>query len=258
MGGINELKGAYIRSALNEGKRLDSREVFEMREIKVESDILSNAEGSARVKLGDTDVIAGLKVVVEEPHSDTPKEGNLVVSAELLQMASADFESGPPSPAAIELARVVDRGIRAGNCVNLERLFIEDGKVYSLYVDIYVLDYDGNLFDACTVAAMSALMNARLPKYANGELDRKDRNTQLEIQNVVTSTTFGKFGDNIVLDMNADEEQAADARITITTDGKTVRAMQKGLKGHFTIDEVERLIGISIKKNADISSRMGK
>ncbi len=256
MSGINTLKGAYIRSALKEGKRNDSREQFQMREIEINREVLSNAEGSARARLGNTDVIAGVKVVVEEPHSDTPEEGNLIVSAELLPMASADFETGPPSPAAIELARVVDRGIRAGSCVDLQSLFIEKGKVYSVYVDIYVLDYDGNLFDVCTIAAMSALMNTRLPKYSDGEVDRKDRSAKLKIDNVVSSATFGKFGGDIILDMNADEEQAADARITITTDGKVVRAMQKGLNGDFSIKEVEQLVDIALKKNSEITGHI--
>lgn len=250
------MKGAYIRSVLKDEKRIDSREKFQMREIEVKKEVLSNAEGSARARLGNTDVIAGVKVVVEAPHSDTPKEGNMVVSAELLPMASAGFETGPPSPAAIELARVVDRGIRAGGCVDMGGLFIEDGKVYSVYIDVYVLDYDGNLFDVCTIAAMSALMNTKLPKYSDGEIDRKDRSRSLKIDNVVSSTTFGKFGEDIILDMNADEEQAADARITIATDGKVVRAMQKGLNGDFTIKQVEQLIDIALSKNEEITKHI--
>ncbi len=98
--------------------------------------------------LGATRVLAGVKLMLDEPMEDTPNQGNLVVSAELLPLASATYESGPPSPEAIEFARVVDRGIRHGNCVNLESLFVEEEKAWTVYVDLYVLNYNGNLFDA--------------------------------------------------------------------------------------------------------------
>lgn len=257
MSGIDIVKSNYVKELVKRGERLDRRGALDIREVRIENNPLINAEGSARVNLGLTDVIAGVKAVIEEPHSDTPNEGNLIVSAELLPAASADFETGPPGPAAIELARVVDRGIRAGRCIDMEGLFLEEGKAISIYVDIYVLDYDGNLFDACSIAAMRALMNTKLPKYENGELNVSDRSVPLKIENVVSSTTFGKFGDMIVIDMNAEEEAAADARITITTDGKTVKAMQKGLNGSFTIDEVENLVGISLKKHEELRSKIG-
>ncbi len=256
MSGIDIVKSNYVKEIIKRGERLDKRGAFDIREIRIENNPLVNAEGSARVNLGLTDVIAGVKAVIEEPHSDTPKEGNLIVSAELLPAASADFETGPPGPAAIELARVVDRGIRAGRCIDMEGLFLEEGKSISLYVDIYVLDYDGNLFDACSIAAMRALMNTKLPKYENGEFNMEDRSVPLKIESIVSSTTYGKFGDVIVADMNAEEEAATDARLTITTDGKAVKAMQKGLNGSFTIDEVERLVGISLKKHEELKSKM--
>lgn len=248
MNGMNIVKSSYIRDAISKGNRSDSRGIFDIRDIKIEANVLINAEGSSRVRLGKTDVMAGVKAVIEMPHSDTPNEGNLVVSAELLPLASADFAAGPPSPEAVELARVVDRGIRAGECIDLGSLFLEEDKIITLYVDVYVLDYDGNLFDACNIAAMNALMNVKLPKYENGVLNYNDRNIKLKMDNTVISTTFGKFGDVIILDMDGNEEEAADARLTITTDGKSIRAMQKGLNGGFTTKQIDELVGISLEK----------
>lgn len=249
MNGIETVRGSYIKDLIMSGKRMDSRGNFDMREISVENGPIYNAEGSSRVRLGLTDVMAGVKTILGEPYSDTPDEGTLTVSAELLPLAASEFETGPPSPEAIELARVVDRGIRAGECVDLKSLFMEEGKAIALYVDVYVLDYDGNLFDACSLAAMNALMNTKLPKYENGELILTERNTDLKINNIVTSATFGRFGDAYILDMTREEEAAAEARITITTDGKIVRAMQKGLNGSFAIKHIDQLIGVSLEKH---------
>ena len=125
MEAIDVIKVKYIKELLEHDKREDSRGMMDFRSIKIANNIIDTAEGSAQVDLGSTRVLAGVKLEVDEPMEDTPNEGNLVISSELLPLASADYEPGPPSPEAIELARVVDRGIRAGNCVDIEDLFIE-------------------------------------------------------------------------------------------------------------------------------------
>ena len=73
--------------------------------------MIEKAEGSARVLLGKTEVLVGVKVETGEPFPDTPNEGVLTVNAELVPIASPNFEAGPPNEDSIELARVVDRGI---------------------------------------------------------------------------------------------------------------------------------------------------
>ena len=123
---------------------------------------------------------------------------------------------------------MVDRGIRHGNCIDLPSLFIEEEKVWTVFVDLYVLNYDGNLFDAGTMAAMAALMNTKVPKVEDGEAVRTERTQKLKIDNIVTSTTFAKVKDRLILDPNGDEELAADCRLTIATDAEKVRSMQKG------------------------------
>ena len=41
----------------------------------------------------------------------------------------------------------------------------KDTKVlWYIVVDLYCLDHDGNIFDACLIALMAALKNVRLPK----------------------------------------------------------------------------------------------
>ena len=37
------------------------------------------AEGSARVRIGETEVIAGVKLSLEKPYPDTPAQGNLMI-----------------------------------------------------------------------------------------------------------------------------------------------------------------------------------
>jgi exosome complex component RRP42 len=244
----------YVKELLAKKVREDSREMMAFRPIKIMRAPIEHAEGSSQVDLGATKVMCGIKLAVEEPMRDTPNQGSLTVQAELLPLASADYETGPPSPEAIEFARVVDRGIRAAECIDLEDLFIAEKKVWCVYVDLYVLNYDGNLFDAGSAAVMSALLNTRVPKYENEVVVREDRTRKLKINNIVTSTTFGKVDANILLDPSKNEEDAADARLTIATDGESIRAMQKGLSGSFTVKEVDELVDESFKKNKELKS----
>jgi len=252
MGAIEIIKSDYIRDLIAKGEREDGRKLLDYRNIELKTGIIDHAEGSAQVDLGNTRVLAGAKIVVDDVHSDTPDQGNIVISAELLPLAAAEYEAGPPSPEAIELARVVDRGIRAGNCIKLEELFLEEGKAWTVYVDVYVLNYDGNLFDASTLAAMAAIANAKLPAYKDGAADYNDRSKKLEISNMVASATFAKIGNAIVIDPSSTEESAMDARLTIATDGKVIRAMQKGLSGSFTLKEVEELTDIALEKHKEL------
>ena len=161
---VPEITRRSITRLINDGKRADGRAFDERRDIFIEPNVIDKAEGSARVRLGDTQVIVGVKPTIGEPFGDTPNLGVLMTNCELLPMAAPGFEPGPPSPESIELARVVDRGIRESELVDLEKLCIEEGKkVWMLFIDLHVIDYDGNLFDASNLAVMAALMNTKLP-----------------------------------------------------------------------------------------------
>ncbi|MGI0141104.1 MAG: exosome complex protein Rrp42 [Candidatus Micrarchaeales archaeon] len=254
MNPLKAVKGEYVKEMLSKGTREEGREMLEYRPIKIRHSLLPNAEGSAQVEIGNTKVLVGIKLDVATPMADKPTDGNLMTMAELLPLASPDYESGPPSPDSIELARVVDRGIRAAGVVDLSSLFIETDKVWSVFVDIYVLNYDGNLFDACTLAAMAALNNTRMPIYdsQNKSTIREGKLEKLKISNMVTSCTFAKVNGKILLDADGAEEGVMEGRVTIATDDKVIRAMQKGLPGAFSEQELDHLIDKTFEKAKEL------
>jgi exosome complex component RRP42 len=124
---VTRLKQKQIAQLIEKGERLDGRELTEYREIKLEQGIIERAEGSARVRLGKTEVVVGTKIEMGEPFADTPNEGVLTVNAELVPLASPSFEPGPPDETSIELARIVDRGIRESKMIDTEKLCIVPG-----------------------------------------------------------------------------------------------------------------------------------
>ncbi|PIX31882.1 RNA-binding protein, partial [Candidatus Bathyarchaeota archaeon CG_4_8_14_3_um_filter_42_8] len=218
---ITRVKQKQIVQLIAKGKRLDGRGLMDYREIKVEQGIIERAEGSARVLLGRTEVLVGIKIEIGQPFSDTPNEGVLTVNTELVPLASSTFEPGPPDENSIEIARVVDRGIRESKAIDLEKLCIEPGKkVFIVFVDVYVLNHDGNLIDASALAALAALLNTKMSNYEikEGEVKIKPGHTPLPIRRHPITVTFAKINDKLVVDPWLEEEQIMDARLSMAID----------------------------------------
>jgi exosome complex component RRP42 len=253
---VARVKQKRIAQLISKGKRIDGRSLTDYREIKIETGVIERAEGSARVKLGKTEVLVGTKVEIGEPFSDVPNEGVLTVNAELVPLASPTFEPGPPNENAIELARVVDRGIRESKAIALEDLCVIPGKkVFIVFVDIYVLNHDGNLIDASALASLAALINTKMFNYEveDGEVKIKPGYKQLPIRNYPIAVTFAKINDKLVVDPWLEEEKVMEARLTVTfeKDGK-ICAMQKGGSGCFTTKQILEAIKIASEKSKEL------
>jgi len=248
-----ELKRHFIGRLVENGRRIDGRGFDDIREIKIENNLIKDkAEGSALVKLGSSEVLCGVKMEVGEPFPDRPAEGIMMTGAELVPIAAPDFETGRPGEDAVELARVVDRGIRESKMIDLEKLVITPGeKVWMVFIDLHVLNHDGNLIDACTLAAIAALKNTWVPKYENEKIIR-EKSTDLPLNKLPVSFTFAKIGKSIIVDPLLDEEFAMDARLTVTTDDKHVYAMQKGGCGAFKPDEITVLVDKALSHYAKV------
>jgi len=247
----------YFAKLIAAGKREEDRNAEQYREINIEEGAVWQACGSARVKIGETDVLVGVTMNVGTPFPDSPDSGVLMVNAELNPLASADFELGPPRENAIELARVVDRMVREAKVIDMDKLCITPKeKVWMVFIDIQPINADGNLFDAAGLAAMVALTNAKIPKY-----DKKEEQVvfgefskdKLPVRATPMMCTFGKINGNLFLDPTAREEDVMDARINIATtaDGH-VHGMQKGGTGVFTENEILKLVALATEKGKEL------
>jgi len=295
---IPAIKKDYITKLAEQGKRVDGRTFDQYRTIEIETKVVNKAEGSARIKIGNTQVLVGIKMDLGEPFPDTPDCGVLSTAAEFVPLASPDFESGPPRENAIELARVVDRGVRESEVVDIKKLVITPGeKVWIVFIDIHILDYDGNLLDAASLGALAALMTTKVPILRflqSGTLEKKDLETwynTTSIKDIIDlysmpgldefiasknkeaptdikdiplpmieppiSCTAIKINDYVMFDASLDEELIADARLTVATDHKgDIRAMQKGLSGSFSRDEIQKVIKGALDNGQEIRKQL--
>lgn len=258
------VKRKSVLALLEKGKRLDGRGLNEYRPLSIELGYIPKAEGSALVRLGNTVVLVGIKTGVGSPFPDTPDEGILLVNAEFLPLASPSFEPGPPDENATELARVVDRSLREIRAVDLSKLAIIPGKkVWELWVDIYVLDHDGNLLDASMLAAMAALSSAKMPEIAveddEVKLNREKLKNPVPVDRRVVIVTVGKIGEYLLVDPTLEEESLLDARlaIAVSDDGRIV-GMQKMGMGTFTAEEVRKALSMAMESSKTLHENLTK
>jgi exosome complex component RRP42 len=256
---IPKIRKNAILTFLSRGTRVDERSFDSPREINIKTDLIPNANGSSYVELGKTKVLAGIKVEPGTPFPDTPQEGNLIVSVEFLPHASPVFEPGPPDERAVELARIIDRSLRDVRAIDLSKMVITPGrKVWNIFIDIYVVDYDGNMIDASSIATMLALLTAKIPKVSTTETGEiiisEEKSENIPVKKKVVTATIAKITDEntgnkyYIADPSLEEEMIADTLVTIafSEDGLITGIQKSGLSSIYS-DDIPKILNMSRK-----------
>jgi exosome complex component RRP42 len=250
-----------VAELIKEGKRADGRKFDEMRELEMEFDISENAEGSARVKLGKTEVISGIKLLPGTPYPDSPDQGSISVNAELLPLSNPEYEFGPPSVDQVEFSRVVDRGIRESKSLDFKKLCIREGELsWTAFVDYYAINADGNMIDAGSIASVLAFMRAKIPKLdENDQVVKGEFSGKIKLERIPIQTTFVKIAGKILLDPTYLEEKAAEAKFSVaTTEDGYLCSFQKSVGGFFTEEEVQYMVDTAMKVGKEVRKKLPK
>ncbi|XP_010536100.1 PREDICTED: exosome complex component RRP45A-like isoform X2 [Tarenaya hassleriana] len=175
-----------------------------------------------------------------QPYKDRPNEGSLSIFTEFSPMADPSFEPGRPSESAVELGRIIDRGLRESRAVDTESLCVLAGKLaWAVRIDLHILDNGGNLVDAANIAALAALLTFRRPECTLGGEDGQEVTIHppedreplpLIIHHLPIAFTFGFFseGNILVMDPTYIEEAVMGGRMTVTVNANgDICAIQK-------------------------------
>ncbi|KAM5558126.1 exosome complex component RRP45A [Rosa sericea] len=232
---VNEKK--FIETALESGLRIDGRRPFDYRKLEIK---FGKDEGSAEVHLGQTHVMAFVTAQLVQPYRDRPNDGTLSIFTEFSPMADPSFEPGRPGESAVELGRVIDRGLRESRAVDTESLCILSGKlVWAIRVDLHILDNAGNLIDAANIAALAGLLTFRRPECSLGGENGQEviihppeerEPLHLIIHHLPIAVTFAFFSyeSSVVIDPTHHEEAVMGGRMTATLNSNgDVCAIQK-------------------------------
>jgi exosome complex component RRP42 len=252
-----------IKQFLMQDKRFDNRKPSDFREISIETGISKKAEGSARVRMGKTDVIVGVKLDISEPYPDSPDQGNLMTTAELLPMSSPRISLGRPGIDSIEIGRIIDRCVRESKFIDMKKLCIREGeKVWSVFIDIYSLNDDGNLLDAAAIGTIIALKTAEIPKYDEKEekiLYGESSGKKLPLKKEIPlSITVYNIGDKFIVDPTREEEDITKTRITIGAYNGSICSIQKGEEKALSFEQIEGALDMHEKVWSEVFKKIEK
>ncbi|XP_014279108.1 exosome complex component RRP42 [Halyomorpha halys] len=228
----------YIIHGVEDNIREDGRTQMQYRSIEVETGIIPSAMGSARIKLGNTDVIACVKADTFTPTWNKPDEGKLQLHVDLSATASPRFEGRRGEQTSEEITTILNKAYES---IKLESFcIVPQVKCWLVDVDISVLSCDGNMYDAIGFAVKAALATAMIPKIVASDEDEGEKELQItddpfdtwtpNVSNVPCLVTLSKVGDSVMIDATNKEEQCSSFTciLAVTETGKILSTFKVG------------------------------
>ncbi|XP_011803998.1 PREDICTED: exosome complex component RRP45 isoform X1 [Colobus angolensis palliatus] len=218
---LSNCERLFLLRAIEEKKRLDGRQTYDYRNIRIS---FGTDYGCCMVELGKTRVLGQVSCELVSPKLNRATEGILFFNLELSQMAAPAFEPGRQSDLLVKLNRLLERCLRNSKCIDTESLCVVAGeKVWQIRVDLHLLNHDGNIIDAASIAAIVALCHFRRPDvsvqgdeitlYTPEERDP----VPLSIHHMPICVSFAFFqqGTYLLVDPNEREERVMDGLLVI-------------------------------------------
>ena len=188
------IKDEYPEKLFREdGKRLDGRELNELRPIKMEVGVIKNADGSAYMEWGNNKIFAAVYGPrdVHPHHLAKPDRGILRVFYRMATYSVFDRKRPAPGRREKEISMIIS------DCLE-PLLFLELYPDTSFEVFIEVVDADGGTRCASTTVAALALADAGVP-----------------MKSLVSALAVGKIDGKKVVDLSGIEDKAGDADLPI-------------------------------------------
>ncbi|KAJ3351279.1 Exosome complex component RRP45 [Entophlyctis luteolus] len=257
---ISTNERVFVAAAAKEGLRIDGRGPHEFRDLRIS--LGQGGYGSAEVLLGKTRVLANVSADVVRPSAANPSEGFVVFNTSFSPMASPSFEIGRLTDEEVLVSRMLEKALRRSRAIDTEGLCILAGeKVWSVRIDIHVLDHEGNIVDCACVAAVSALMHFRRPDVTvDGDKVTHSTNERnpipLSIHHIPICITFGFFdkGERVIVDPTYLEEQVQDGKfVVVVNTHRELCSMSKAGGASLNIAKIMQCTEVAATKAAEVT-----
>ncbi|XP_020581010.1 exosome complex component RRP42 [Phalaenopsis equestris] len=267
MVGLSVGEKQFILGGIAQDLRSDGRQRLQFRPISVQTDVIPQATGSARVTLGATDVIVSIKAELGKPVPLRPDKGKVAIFVDMSPTAAPVFEGRGGEELSAELSVVLQRCLLGGKSgagagIDLSSLMVVEGKVcWDLYIDGLVISSDGNLLDTLAAAIKAALSNTAIPKVSvslgdsadQPEVDVSDEEfMQFDTSGVPFVVTLTKVGQHYIVDATSEEESQMSSAVSVSVNrhGRVCGLTKRGGTG---LDPSVLLDMISVAKHASES-----
>jgi ribonuclease PH len=222
--------------------RSSGRAPDQLRPVTITTRFVKHAEGSALIEVGDTRVVCTASVEERVPPFLKGKgEGWVTSEYGMLPRATTtrmqrESSQGKPSGRTQEIQRLIGRSLRA--VVDMKALGER-----TVWIDCDVIQADGGTRTASITGAFVALVDALRHLKAHGAFG------ELPVTDFVAATSVGKVGDQIYLDLNYEEDSAAqvDMNIVKTGRGRFVEIQGTAEQRPFSEDELQALMAVADK-----------
>ncbi|XP_065876525.1 uncharacterized protein [Euphorbia lathyris] len=236
MVGLSVGEKHFINGGISQNLRSDGRKRETYRPIFVETGVIPQANGSARVRIGATEVIASVKAELGKPSALQPNKGKIAIFVDCSPVAEPTFEARGGEELSAELATALQcclLGGKSGSGAGIDpsSLVVAEGKIcWDLYIDGLVICSDGNLLDALGAAIKAALSNTGIPKVnvaagASGDeqpdVDISDEEfLQFDTSGIPVIVTLTKVGRHYIVDATSEEESQMSSAVSISVNRK--------------------------------------
>ncbi|KAJ6873944.1 exosome complex component RRP42 [Populus alba x Populus x berolinensis] len=226
----------FIQGGIDQNLRSDGRKRDAYRPISIETGVIPQANGSARIRIGATEVIASVKAELGRPNALQPDKGKVAIFVDCSPVAEPMFEGRGGEELSTELSVALQRCLLGGKSgagagIDLSSLIVAEGKIcWDLYIDGLVISSDGNLLDALGAAIKAALSNTGIPRVqvaagASGdeqpEVDISDEEfLQFDTSGVPVIVTLTKVGRHYIVDATSEEESQMSSAVSVSISRK--------------------------------------
>ncbi|XKL60954.1 hypothetical protein PGB90_008011 [Kerria lacca] len=221
---FSDAEKTYIWDGVELNLRNDGRKRNDYRPMELETDVVTHASGSARLRLANTDILVGVKAEIDVPYPEAPNVGKIEFFVDCSANATPAFEGRGGEDLANEISSAL---LKAYDVLPLNNLCIVPGfSCWKLYVDILILECGGNLYDSVSLAVKSALYNTRIPNVKGTYIDGTNVDLQLsddlfecwklDVSKAPCFVTLCKIGEYLVVDPTVEEEACSTASIVVS------------------------------------------
>lgn len=229
---ISQGEKIYIIAGCDDDIRCDGRGCIDFRSLSIENNIFPHVNGSSRVKISDCmDIICSIKMeIVDNNVLNVLDEGFIEVSIDISPSCNLKIDDRKLGEYGSQISQQLQSIYIGSDAIDLKSLCIISGKFcWAIYVDILILQMDGDPLDICSIASYVALHCTKIPKIylSLGESGKPEDfeisgdlsdSTQLDVSRVPILITLSKIGSSLVLDTTSSEQCCTSSSLSIAID----------------------------------------